>query len=96
MIPAFEYGPHRKDDFRTEKLAAVRGSAVFKITVEQNRSRGDVVDHRAQVKVYYRDSSESDGYGVATSALLDEFTAEALYNDYLKQYHFIEEDDDNA
>lgn len=96
MIPACEYGPHRKDYFRIEKLAAVRGSAVFKITVEQDEGRGDVENHQAQVKVYYRDPSENNGYGVDTSALLDEVTAEILYNEFLKQYHFIEEDDSNA
>ena len=78
MIPAVLYTTDRVID------GAVRGSAVFQITLEHY---GEKYKHN----IFFRDPSEEDGWSYI-SDVYDSYTAaKAAYDEALRKYHFIDD-----
>lgn len=78
MSPAVFYNDDRVID------GAVRGSAVFKITLEHHREK-------YELNIFFRDPSEAVGWSYI-SDVYDSYTAaKAAYDEELRKYHFIDD-----
>ena len=99
MIPAAEYCNHFYSDSKRDIYGAVRGSAVFKVTLREITYNNDGINKQNEysVCIFYRDPTKDVGYACPVDDYGTDYTeALAAYKEALRTYHFKEEDDDNA
>ena len=99
MIPAAEYCNHFYSNSKRDIYGAVRGSAVFKVTLREITYNNNGIDKHNEysVCIFYRDPTKDEGYGcIVDNYSTDYKEALAVYKETLRTYHFKEEDNTNA
>ena len=99
MIAAAEYCNHFYSNFKRDIYGAVRGSAVFKVTLREITYNSDDINKQYEysVCIFYRDPTEDVGYGYTVDNYGTDYKeALAAYKEALRTYHFKEEDKSNA
>lgn len=95
MIPAVEYCNDFYNNSKRDIYGAVRGSAVFKVTLREiTYNNNDESDY--SVCIFYRDPTKDVGYSCTVDNYGTDYKeALAAYKEALRTYHFKEEDDDD-